>query len=219
MRRSLIFVVAGGVLLFQQSAVAEGVALGAKASTLGLGAELVASLSPRFNARVGYNNFEYEYSGTENNIDYDFTFTLESIPLFVDFYPFKGRFHLTGGLLLNQNLIDAEADTALIYEINGIPFLIGDVGALTGEIDFKDRAAYLGLGWGNPVKGKDLGINFEIGVVFQGAPDVELTSTGGSLSGDPFFQAQLAAEAQALEDDLEEFKYYPVIALGLTYKF
>ena len=39
------------------------------------------------------------------------------------------------------------------------------------------------------------------------------------LASDPLFQQQLATEAQALEDDLEEFKYYPVVAVGLTYKF
>ncbi len=219
MRKSLIFLATAGVLSFHQPAAAEGVALGAKASTLGLGAELVAGFTPRLNGRLGYNNYEYEFTGTETDIDYDLTFKLESIPLYLDFYPFKGRFHLTGGLLLNQNLIDAEAEpSGGTYTINGVPYPAAAVGSLGGKIDFKDTAAYLGLGWGNPVKGKGLGVNFEIGVVLQGSPDVELTATG-VLASDPLFLQQLATEAQALEDDLEEFKYYPVIALGLTYKF
>ena len=218
MRKSLIFVATAGVLSFHQSAAAEGVALGAKASTLGLGAELVASLTPRLNGRVGYNNYDYEYSGTESDIDYDFTFKLESIPLYLDIYPFKGRFHLTGGLLLNQNLIDADAEpTGGFYEINGVQYPAFGT-SLAGEITFDDTAAYLGVGWGNPVKGKGLGVNFEIGVVLQGAPDVEFTASGPATAL-PGFQQNLNAEAQALEDDLEKFKYYPVIALGLTYKF
>jgi hypothetical protein len=62
-------------------------------------------------------------------------------------------------------------------------------------------------------------VSLDAGVVFQGSLDVALTSTGGSLSGDPDLQAALAAEEAQLEDDIDEFDLYPVLALGVGYRF
>jgi hypothetical protein len=39
------------------------------------------------------------------------------------------------------------------------------------------------------------------------------------LGLDPNFQDALEAERQALEDDLSDFKAWPVISLGFVYKF
>jgi len=79
---------------------------------------------------------------------------------------------------------------------------------------------YAGFGWGNAVgKNKRLGVSFELGVVFQGSPDIELESTGGALSSSPALQAEIAKEEKKIEDDIDDFEYYPVIALGISYKF
>ena len=55
-------------------------------------------------------------------------------------------------------------------------------------------------------------------VVFVGAPEVDLTATG-PVASDPGFQQDLAEEEQKVSDDLEPFKYYPIVSLGLTYQF
>jgi hypothetical protein len=93
------------------------------------------------------------------------------------------------------------------------------VGALSGKVDFDDIAPYVGIGW-DTTFGKDncFGLVFELGVLYQGSPDVNLVSSG-PIASDPTFQAELAKETAALQDDLDEYKFYPVVAVGLSYRF
>ena len=52
-------------------------------------------------------------------------------------------------------------------------------------------------------------------MLLQGEPDVDLESD----YADPTFQANLAQEEASAEDDISDFDVYPVIALGLSYRF
>lgn len=85
--------------------------------------------------------------------------------------------------------------------------------------DFDDVVPFAGLGW-NTVFGKDghWGFIFELGVIFQGTPEANLSITG-PLKNDAAFQANLAKEERNLQDELDNYEYYPVIALGLSYRF
>jgi hypothetical protein len=64
-------------------------------------------------------------------------------------------------------------------------------------------------------------MTFDLGVVFQGSPKATLTGT----CTDPTpglcstFQSDLAAQQQTANDDLKNFRYYPVVTLGLAYTF
>ena len=57
--------------------------------------------------------------------------------------------------------------------------------------------------------------------MFTESPSVTLTSTGGTLSDaeQEIFLQELEKERQNLEDDVEDFKVYPVLQAGLTYRF
>ena len=85
----------------------------------------------------------------------------------------------------------------------------------TGAID-----AGLGLGFDNTYVG-DRGWGFRAlaGVAFSKRPDVNLTASGGTLSNDPSFQARLRAEEAEARDDAKDFKYFPVVQVGLTRRF
>ena len=51
-----------------------------------------------------------------------------------------------------------------------------------------------------------------------GEPEVTLVATG-LLADDPTFMASLENERLALEDDVSDFKAYPVISLSFVYNF
>ena len=75
------------------------------------------------------------------------------------------------------------------------------------------------MGWGNALgEDKRWGFVFDLGVVFQGSPDADLTATG-PLASDPTFLAELAKEEQQLQDEVDDYEYYPVVSIGVTYKF
>ena len=78
-------------------------------------------------------------------------------------------------------------------------------------------APYVGLGFGNVGK---KGIRFfaDLGVAFQGAPEVALAASG-PIKDNPVFQAELAKEAASVEDDISWAKFYPVLSLGIAIGF
>ena len=100
-------------------------------------------------------------------------------------------------------------------------------------MDFKKFAPYVGLGFGNAMVGSGLYGIFDIGVMFQGAPDVALAASGSAtvtdsnglsrpvldLSSDPEVQDAVAQEQASLQDDLKDFKFYPVVNIGIGYRF
>jgi hypothetical protein len=209
-------------LVISSAGYGQGTSVGVKAGTLGAGLEIERALGDSFGARVGVNYFTYDYSGTEDDVSYNFDLNLQTVSLLLDWHPFKGTFRLSGGLMINGNDIDSTADLVPTesYNIGDSTFTAADLGTLTGKFDFNNVAPYLGLGW-NTSFGSDRRWAFlcDLGVLFQGSPNVDLTSTGGIQSNNPFFLSELAKEEQNLQDDLDEYKYYPVVAIGLSYVF
>lgn len=189
--------------------------LGVKAGTLGYGVEGTVGLTTGVNLRAGLNGFSYDYTDSASNIDYDIGLDLKSYALLLDWHPFAGTFKLTAGILSNKNGATMTATPTGSVTIGGNPYPAGTAGRLSGEVDFKGAAPYAGIGWGNAAgKSRGLGFSIELGVLFQGAPDVTLTSTNPAVS-----QSDLDAEAREIEDDLSGFKSYPVISFGLSYQF
>lgn len=195
-------------------------ALGVKASTLGAGLEGTAGLLPRLNLRAGANAFSFDFDANTSDIDYDLEVDLLSFPVVLDWHPFKdSAFRITGGILINRNEANADASSQSSYTIGDNEYTAAALGSLTGKVDFNKVAPYVGIGWGNAVgKNKRWSFSCDFGVVFQGEANIDLTASG-PIASDPTFQANLAREKQELEDELDDYKYYPVVSLGITYKF
>lgn len=219
MNRTLVSALALTALLGAPQVGAEGLAVTAKAGTLGLGLEFSGGFNSYLNARAGINYFDYDFSEEYENIEYDMELELRSAAGLLDWHPAGGSFRLTSGMLFNENELAAEAKPDGTYEIGDTEYPAALVGDLTGDIDFDAYAPYVGLGWATE-HGSDggFGLSVDLGVAYQGSPDVELAASG-PISVDPGFQADLAAEQKALADDLEDYKYYPVVAVGFNYRF
>ena len=223
MKRLVIMVMSGVffVLAFAGLGYAGsgGFAVSGKVSTLGVGVEVTTRITPRLNARLGLNAFDYDHSVTEGGIKYDLDLQLRSFSGLLDWHPFAGSFRLSGGLLVNRNEFSAQAGFTTPQLIGGRTYTPAEIGTLRSNIGFPGLAPYVGIGWGNAVEeGRRWGFVIDLGVVFQGSPDVSLTADGG-LVADPIFQADLAREREELAEGLDAFRYYPVIALGISYKF
>ena len=52
--------------------------------------------------------------------------------------------------------------------------------------------------------------------MFTGSPSVDLTQVGGTIT---IPQSDLDAEEKILEDDIDEFEFYPILRIGMAYKF
>lgn len=195
-------------------------AVAAKVGTLGLGAELTTNITQTINTRIGFNVFSYDYEGSESDIDYDVSLDLFSAGVLFDWHPYDGGFRISAGVLYNGNEASADGTpTDDEYTIGDEVYTAADVGELDAKIEFNSAAPYVGIGWGNAV-GKDKRWSFvlDIGVIYQGSPSIDL-SASGILASDAAFLADLEREEKDLEDDLDPYKYYPVITIGVSYKF
>lgn len=215
--------VLGGVMtaamLATGAAQAEmGLGLGVKAGTLGFGAEITKSFTETLNGRVGFNSYKFTTSGKEGDVDYDIDMKWQSTALLLDWHPGGGSFRLTAGYMLNGNKLEMKAKPAVSYTVGDTTYSASDIADLSGTVDFSD-GPYIGLGWGNSAR-KGFGFSFELGAVYQDAPNVKLVGncTAGSPVCDDFY-TELAKEQQKAKDSLDSFKWYPQIAIGISYGF
>lgn len=206
-------------LLAPTFAAAEGLNLSARGSTLGLGLEVGYAFNEHFNIRLASNNYSYDYETTEDEIQYNFDLELKSTALLLDYHPFAGSFRLTGGILDNKNKLDGTAVPTGSYDIGGTTYTGSDVGTLYSNVVLGDKnPLYFGLGWSKALGDSGFGLGFDLGLVMQGSPDVSL-SADGPIASDPQFQADMRAEEEQLQQDMDQFETYPVIAIGITYQF
>lgn len=196
-----------------------GFAIGPSVSTLGIGAEMSAGINSFLSFRLGANTFPFKFTGTEGSIEYDIDGKLLSGRAVVDVYPFEGIFHVTAGALLNGNKADLKALAASSYTIGDVTYPADQVGNLAGKVDFDTLNPYLGLGWGNPFhQTGNWSFQIEAGVVFQGSAKLSLTADG-PISSYPVFLEELEKERKKAEDDIDKYRYYPVVSLTVNYAF
>ena len=210
-----IFAAAAALTLSQAHAEAT---LGGKVGTLGLGIEGSYQFSEQWSVRGGFNQYDYDFEDDLDGVDFDGDLELSSATLLGDFRPFSGAFRVTGGAVFNSNAIKAVADPANTYEIGNNIYTQAETGVLSADTDFDSVAPYLGLGWDVGL-GDQMALNFDLGVLFQGEASVAFSSVGGTLSNDPTFLADLEDEERLAEDDLEDYDLYPVLSIGLSYRF
>lgn len=205
------------------------VAIAGKAGTLGAGAELTVGLSQQLNARLGVNGYSYSDRREASGIEYDGEAKLRTGTGLLDWHPGGGGFRLTGGVVYNDTAIEGTSipPASGVYNIGGVPVPVSFVRSLNAKADFDPVVPYAGLGWGNAVApGKKLGFFIDLGVIFQGKADVKLTpnipadspinTTPGAREA---LDILLRREEQDLEDDAADYDLYPVLSIGLSYKF
>jgi len=196
-------------------------AVAAVASTFGFGAE--GSLDGRrIGVRVGYTylggpELEREVEG----IRYTVEPRLRHARAVVDVYPFANGFRLSGGLVLNRARAHGVAVLTEPITIGNRTYQPSEVGQVRGEAFYqRDVMPFLGLGI---VTGGRVGFLIDLGIGFAGRPAVDLVGetnlTGAELQE---FEQNIAREeteiSQAIADE-PLAKFYPILAIGLRFRF
>jgi hypothetical protein len=211
--------------LMTTSAARAEVGIAGDVGTTGIGFHATVPINPSLNARFGLGYLGYTYKGSTSDMDYDLDLKANTYDALLDWYPSKdSSFRITGGLAYNGNKIDVHArpNATGSYNIQGNTYNAASVGSVTGKVDFNKIAPYLGVGWGRPAK-DEKGWSFatDLGVLFQGSPKTSLTSTGCSAPAALCnqFASDVARENSALAEEVRKFKVYPVLRIGVSYKF
>ena len=199
-----------------------GLAVGASASTNGLGFNVIAALSKSLSVRVGYESLSYTTTepmvyGIED-IDFNITPNIKTggITANVDFYLLKGLY-LTGGVVHTNfnagvNLIPKEP-----MKIGEIQYQPQDIGELNVSIlPERKLSPYAGIGFGRTIsRDKKLALNLELGAYHMGSYVIDMTGTG-LLQGNSDNPS-----VKRINEVLSDFSWsgiYPVAKLGISFR-
>ncbi len=188
--------------------------------TPGVGVEAQLSLGPVFVVRGGIDTLGYDLDQSFDGVDYSGRFDFDTVSAFVDVHPFANAFLISGGVYVGERTIGLNARPSVPLDIGGQTFTPGQIGTLSGAIKLSDVAPFVGVGFDDAFyRESRWGFRAIAGVAWSEAPEVALTSTGGSLSNDPTFRARLEQEARDISAEAEDKGIFPIVQLGATVRF
>jgi hypothetical protein len=200
--------VAVAVALAAAAGSAQAAGAGLRIGTTGVGADFGWGIAPTLGGRIGVSTGSWNTDFDTSDVQYDAKLKLGNVNGFLDWSPL-GPFRITAGVIANNNKVD------LVGRRDGFD------GTVTGTVKPGNSwAPYLGVGYGN-VWTKGVNFYFDLGVMFQGSPKATLAVNCGPTTPVQCAQAQsqVAAEQQRVQDELKNFKYYPVANIGITIGF
>lgn len=210
------------VVMVLTRAASAAVGVTAKIGTLGVGGDLTVGLFSQLNARLGVNylNLDLQRDDAGGKVkEISAALDLKTVAALLDWHPNGWNFRVSGGAMINKNKLALSAKPGENVKIDDIDFAVNSV---EGEATFKDLAPYLGIGYGNAgTSDKDTHwrFAFDLGVMFQGEPDIKLSATAANPSVQPLLDQAVANETVKVKDDAKPFNMYPVLSFGVSYVF
>jgi hypothetical protein len=207
--------------------------VGVRVSTLGIGLETATSLNRHANVRMGINGFSYSPNLSTDGIKYAGTLAFRSAETHFDWFPFRNGFHISPGLLYNDNRFTANGAVPVgqTFTLNHVDYVSSAAGvAGTGRLQVNKFDPSLLLGWGNLVpRRKHFSISVEGGAAYQGVPRTTLGLTGNvcdptgancrAIASDPTVQSNIVGQQNKVNGDLKAFRFYPIVSVGFGYRF
>lgn len=187
--------------------------------TEGVGLGYAQPIGTRDNVRVEFNGMKFSHGFDTNDLHYDGTVNLYHGGFYFDFFPAPDTvgFRFTAGALVGGDNIDATATSMNgTYTINGVPYpTLGE--SIHARARFPTVRPYLGIGFGHaPLAQKGFSAFFDAGVAY-GRPRVELDVPPAIVA--EAGQANVDAEQQDLQNKADKLRFYPIVKVGVTYRF
>ncbi|MDP1025874.1 hypothetical protein Q5H91_01475 [Sphingomonas sp. KR1UV-12] len=189
------------------------------AGTLGIGPEVGFRFADHIGIRGNATFLGINADYSSDDIDYDGKLKLKSFGAMVDVYPFGGSFRVSGGARINRNYARLNATpSGSSVEVGDDTYTQAQVGTLSGRAEVKKVAPALTLGWsGSNRRGFMFG--FEAGALFQGSVKVRDFTSTGTLQNNATFRASLEEERRSLQDDVDDYKVYPIVQASIGWRF
>jgi len=192
------------------------------ASTLGVGLDLSKAvykdyLTVRFNA----NYLPLSMTAEQVNAN----LVLNTYGLLLDYQPFAGNFRLSGGLYYNNNSFSGTAKPDQSITLNGVTYQASDFTDYSAKVDFTKFAPYIGIGYGAGAVTSNARKGFffktDVGMMYA-KPNLSVNAQCASsmtASQCQEFQFDLQEQIKSSQSTLNILSFYPVVNLGLGYRF
>lgn len=197
--------------------------IGTGVSTTGVNVEAKYAASNNLVLRGSVSALPITTDQNYDGVDYEASIDMLNVGAFADIYPFKNNgFNISGGVYAGDKSLDllGTPDAAQMVEIGNQTYTGAEIGTLTGSVEYSNVAPFVGIGYDGFLNHNRLwSLSARAGVMLIGSPEVNVIAEGGLVSAQPAVQDELEREAQNLQDELDEYKYYPVVSLGITRRF
>ncbi|HTJ92989.1 MAG TPA: hypothetical protein VL424_07755 [Pararobbsia sp.] len=215
--RKWVFAAAAG-LMCAAGTVAHAHEIYGGLGTDGIGVGYAYSFTSFANVRGEFDGFSLSHSFTSGDINYDAKLNLYHGGLFVDLFPAPSvvPFRFTAGVLIGGDNIDANANAISgTYTFNGTT-VSANGETIHAKATFPTLRPYVGIGFGHGPLSKGWGAFFDAGVAY-GRPhlDYDVPANIVAAAG----QDNVNAEEANLQDKVDRLRFYPIVKVGVTYRF
>jgi len=227
MKRLLAFFLIATAFFAASVASADPLSLDVGAGTMGVSAGVIDATGSASDVRLTFGTFTFTRSQQFSNLVIDVVANLgiaerlraQTLGLYVD-RDLRGTFHLTGGLIYNQNRGDGTSvpqNSSVI--IDGVSYSQRDAGVIYTTVTWPALAPYLGIGFGPRARDRRRFAMFgEAGAYYQGPAHVAFSATGAIEANYTKFQPYFDEGKRQLTTLLAPVQVYPVLQIGVRYR-
>jgi hypothetical protein len=217
------------------------IAFGGGISAMGINLQAAVNANRYINLRGVGNVFNYTIDNIDTNgMTLNGKLNLASAGVSVDFYPWPNHgFRISPGTLFyNQNTAHADitVDPGTSFSLNDYDYYASKTNPVKGYanlgLNTNNPAFTITTGWGNMIsrRGGHWSFPFEIGAAFMGSPKLDFALNSGQVcdsnglncvdvATNADVQSNLQAQIAKYKNDLDPFRYYPILSFGVSYNF
>ncbi|WP_140986849.1 hypothetical protein [Asticcacaulis tiandongensis] len=194
-------------------------AVGVHAGTTGVGISAKYQFNDYFVLRGDYDHLDYSRDFNSDDVDYDGQLNFKPFTVAVDMHPFQNSFFVSAGYNTGDRKVKLTARPTSNTEIGGTTYTPEQIGTLTANADLGSGAPFVGLGFDNTFTASgSLSFRVLAGAIIGKEPELRLSSDGTEASN-PLYQESLRREEADLQDDVDKVKTYPVLQIGVNWRF
>ncbi|MBU2761427.1 hypothetical protein [Acidithiobacillus sulfurivorans] len=162
--------------------------------------------SPYFTTQAQIGGFSLDPSFSSGGENYNLGVHLLNGLIAEQWHPWEQGFYLTAGVFINGNRLSLQpsASNAGNYAL-----------ATPAKVTFNTIDPYFGIGYSQRFSSRSpWSFNLSAGAAYQGTPKVSVDQGVG-----PYAQYAYAAEVSNLNQSLDAFRWYPVVQVGIGYRW
>jgi hypothetical protein len=187
--------------------------------TEGLGVGYSQPIGTYSNVRADINGISIGHNFTAGDVNYDGTLKLVHAGIYADFFPAPSviPFRFTAGVLIGDDELNATASSMSgSYTFNGVT-VPANGQQVRATAKFPAVRPYVGIGFGHTPKAKKgFSAFFDAGVAF-GKPHLTYDVPADIVAAAG--QDNVNAEEQNLQNKVDKVRFYPIVKVGVTYRF
>jgi hypothetical protein len=190
----------------------------AHGGTLGAGIGAALPLASWAGVHAEFEGLGFSHSVNVSGNEYDGHVKLLQGGLYLDLFPFASSgFRVTAGVLINDDELTGHAvpNAQGMYKI-GNDFVPAVGPAPSTTVTLPRAMPYLGIGYGHKPVSKGFGMTLDLGVAY-GRP--RTTYSVPQIYTLVTTQANIDQEEQNISNKVERYKLYPVVQIGVSYRF